>query len=86
MKNQSATDKIILDFAFICILICHTFSQEIIYRAGLSQSAALFQLSFHFSSFLPLFSLSVPLLSIPFPPPAIGVWHRKRYDRIFGWA
>jgi len=42
-----------------------------------------FQLSFLFSSFLPLFSLSVPLPSLPFPLYQLGVWHRRRYAKNF---
>ena len=56
-------------------------------RAGLSQSAALFQLSF-----LPLFLLSTRLLpfrSSPLPslpPYQLAVWRKGRHAKIFGWA
>jgi len=42
--------------------------------------------SFPFSCFLSLFSLSVPLLSLPFPPYQLAVWRKGRHAKSFGWA
>ena len=60
-------DDVIVTLALLVLIQYHSVS-----RAGLIQSAALFQLSsppLLFSSSLSLFSFSVPLPSFPFPPP-----------------